>query len=205
MVPAGALPPEEVARIEKRVLNQHLFTVPIAKISKELGQAPRVRKVRVVRRLPNTLRIEIVDRKPFAQIRSNSKNLYYNTSEDGTVLEAVRDRDPELLWVERHETGWGKIEAGRVAAMPGLKEGIELVKKFRQGRFGETERIKRMELDRFGNVSLLLEDGPELRFGRRPLERLGALEAAVPLLNGPDRPREVYIDLQYQDLVVRKK
>ena len=50
-----------------------------------------------------------------------------------------------------------------------------------------------------------LEDGPELRFGRSPLQKLVALDSVIPLLKGPERAHLVYIDLQYHDLVVRKK
>ena len=202
--PEGSLSPKDLQSLEKRFLNQNLFKIPIHKVAREIEQNPRIRQARVLREFPNTVRIEISERTPFVQIRFEPKGLYDVASEDGTVLETSTTRNGNLLLVESYETE-RRPQVGKEVNLPGFKEGIRLARAFWQHPLNESEKIRQIRLDHLGNVSLGLEDGPELRFGRSPLQKLVALDSVIPLLKGPERAHLVYIDLQYHDLVVRKK
>lgn len=202
--PEGSLSSKDLESLEKRFLNQNLFKVPIRKVAREIEQNPRIRQARVLREFPSTVRIEISERTPFVQIRFEPKGLYDVASEDGTVLERSTARNGNLLLVEAYETD-RRPEVGKQANLPGLQEGIRLARAFWQHPLNETEKIRQIQLDHLGNVSLSLEDGPELRFGRSPLQKFGALDSVIPLLKGPERTHLIYVDLQYHDLVVRKK
>ena len=202
--PEGALSSKDLESIEKHFLNQNLFKVPIQKVARQIEQNPRIRRARVLREFPNTVRIEISERTPFVQIRFELKGPYYSAAEDGFVLETSTARNGNLLLVEAYETE-RRPAVGKEASLQGLKEGIRLARAFWQHSLNESEKIRQIRLDHLGNVSLTLEDGPELRFGRSPLQKFGALDSVIPLLKGPERARLVYVDLQYHDLVVRKK
>ena len=178
--------------------------MPIEKVAREIEQNPRIRRARVLREFPNTVRIEISERTPFVQIRFELKGPYYSAAEDGFVLETSTARNGNLLLVEAYETE-RRPAVGKEASLQGLKEGIRLARAFWQHSLNESEKIRQIRLDHLGNVSLTLEDGPELRFGRSPLQKFGVLNSVIPLLKGPERARLVYVDLQYHDLVVRKK
>jgi len=82
---------------------------------------------------------------------------------------------------------------------------VALTRNFRSHFLARSETIEKIRLDPLGNVSLFLAGGPELRFGRDPSKKLYALDSLTPLLKGPERNQIIYIELQYQDLVVKKR
>lgn len=203
--PETALPHETLQALEKLYLGQNLFKISLQKAAAEVEQNARIREARVTREFPRTLRIQIVERAPFAQVFFQPKGPYYVTGEDGVVIEAVLSQRSNLLPVEVLDGKPLKPAAGDKLTLDGLKEGIQLVKAFWEHPLAESEQIDRLRIDRLGNSAILLRKGPELRFGHHPLKRLPMLTLLKPLLEGPDRDRIVYIDLQYQDLVVKKK
>lgn len=205
VVPAGVLPPGTVQALEKRYLRQNLFRLSVREVSRALEENPHIRDARVSRQFPQTLRVEVIERRPLFQIQFSPKGTYYSVSEDGVWVDADSVRDRDLLFVEAFEAKGMKPEIGKRAAPPGLEEGIALVRAFREHPWGQTEILEKMTLDHLGNASLVLGDGVQLRFGRHPMKRFHTLEAVTGLLNGPERKRIIYINLEYQDLIVRKR
>lgn len=205
VVPPESLSPSKVAELQKLYLNRSLFKVSPEEVAAFVSREPKIRKVRVVRKFPRTLRIEIGERNPFVQIQVQPKGPYYVASEDGVVLSEDHTRNKNLLFVEVFEAKDLKPKSGESVDLPGFGQGIALAKAFWGHPLARTESIERIRLDHLGNVSVVLTQGPELRFGRYPLKKLNNLAALTPLLKGPDRDRIVYIELQYQDLIMKKK
>jgi len=203
--PPKALPLEKVEQLEKLYLRQNLFKVSPREVAGALERDPRIRAARVVRKFPNTLRIEILNRRPFAQIQLDWEGAYYVVAEDGVVLGKETSRNKNLVLVEAFDVKKGESDKGTRIFLRGYPESIALAKAFAKHSMARTERIDRIRLDYLGNVTLALGKGPELRFGRNPAKKFRMLDSVVPLLAGPDRKQIVYIELQYQDLVVRKK
>lgn len=205
VIPDGALSPGTIQALEKRYLRQNLFQLSVREVSHALEENPRIRDAHVRRQFPTTLRIEVIERRPLFQIQFFPKGTYYSVSDDGVLLDADSVRNRDLLLVEAFEAKGVKPEIGKRVTPPGLEEGMALVGAFREHSWGQTEILEKMTLDHLGNVSLVLGDGVQLRFGRHPMKRLQTLEAVTGLLQGPERKRILYIDLQYQDLIVRKR
>lgn len=205
IAPQNALSPEKVRELEKVYLNQNLFKISPRQVARRVEQDPAIREAWVVREFPNTLRIEIRDRNPFTQIEFSSKGPYYSVDEDGVVLGQAPGRNKNLLLIEVFEDGISKPEQGAGLSIPGFEQAVALVRAFPKQRLSHSETIDRVRLDHLGNVALVLTKGPELRFGREPLKKLRMLNSLVPLLKGPERDRIIYIELQYQDLIVKKK
>lgn len=205
IVPENSLSEEKVRELENLYLNQNLFKISPQKVAEVVEKDPKIREARVVREFPKTLRIEVYDRIPFAQIQFSSKGDWYSLSEDGVVLGRDAGRNKNLLLVETLETAPLKPEWGTEVALPGFVRAVELVKTFPKLPLSRSETLERLRLDHLGNVNLLLSRGPELRFGREPMKKLQTLDSLAPLLKGPERNRIIYIDLQYQDLIVKKK
>ncbi len=83
-IPAPAfLTSDEVAALSGARLGDNLLRLPIRDIRKKLLEHPNIREASVTRLLPSTLRIEIKEREPMAQI-SIGKN--YLVDEEGAVL-----------------------------------------------------------------------------------------------------------------------
>lgn len=205
VVPEKSLPQEKVQELERLYLNQNLFKVSPRGVAWKLQRDPAIQRVRVNRKFPTTLRIEIYHRNPYAQIQFFPNGPYYSAAEDEVVLTKGFERNKNLLLIEVFEAKNSKPEEGQELSLAGFREAVELVRAFRAHPLARSETIERIRLDHLGNVSLVLAQGPELRFGSHPMKKFYALGSLVPLLKGPERPQIIYVDLQYRDLIVRKR
>lgn len=77
---------EEIKRkTESLLLGKNIFRAPISRAKEVMLSDPWVREVRIKRDFPDRIEVEIVERKPVAQISKDS--FYYLISDDGMVLE----------------------------------------------------------------------------------------------------------------------
>lgn len=205
VTPEGVLAPVRLQELDRLCLGKNLFRVSLREISKGLEQDPGIQEARVIRDFPRTLKVEVTPRRAFAQVQLNSHGPYHTAGEDGVILDSGFKRDDRLLLIEAYEPRGARAEMGRKFNLAGLDAALELARAFWGHPLGKSETIQSLRLDHLGNVALQLKKGPELRFGRSPLKKMSMLEAARPLLTGADRDRITYIELQYQDLVVRRK
>lgn len=203
--PENSLSPEKTRELEGLYLNQNLFKISSRRVAEVVEQDPQIRQARVVREFPKTLVIEIRDRFPFTQIQFSTKGEFCSLSEDGVILTRDLARNKNLLLIEAFETPSPKLAPGSEINTPGFKEAVGFVKDFGRHPLSHSETIDRIRLDHLGNVNLVLFKGPELRLGREPRKKLKGLHSVSSLLKGEDRDKIIYIDLQYQDLIVRKK
>ena len=67
------------------------------------------------------------------------------------------------------------------------------------------EVLTRIGIDHLGNVSIILGNGPQIRLGRRPMDSLKSLEKTIPLLKSEERSKIEYVDLQYDNVIVKRK
>lgn len=203
--PDKALTVEGLLQLEKTYLGRNLFTVSPKEVAEAVERDPQIRRARVIREFPNTLRIEISDRSPFAQVQLASNGPFYIVAEDGIVLGKQSGRDKNLVLFEAHEGRIPQPQSGKEISIPGFQEAVNLTRAFWQHPLSRAERIERVRLDHLGGVNLGLDKGPELRFGTQPMKKLPTLGSLTPLLNGKDRHRILYINLQFQDIIVKKR
>ena len=195
---------EKIASLQKLYLNGNLFKISPSEVVKLAQQDPQVREARVTRLFPHTLKIEMIDRAVFGQVQFVPENVFYSVAEDGIVLGIESSRNARLPLIEFLE-GTIHVENGKRLSLPGFKEAVNLTRAFSRHPLARNEQIDRIRLDHLGNVALVLKNGPELRFGRTPSKRLPQLDTLGGLLAGGERKDIVYIDLQFDDLIVRKK
>ena len=186
-------------------MNRNLFKISPLEVAREVQKDPLIREARVIRKFPTTLQIEIHPRNPYVQIQFFPNGPYYFTAEDQVVLSKEFNRNQNLLLIEAYESKKLKAENGEELSLAGFREAVRLAKAFKNHPVVRSETIERIRLDHLGNVALALVEGPELRFGRDPMRRFYTLDSLTPLLKEPDRHQIIYIELQYQDLIVRKR
>jgi hypothetical protein len=87
----------------------------------------------------------------------------------------------------------------------GFQEALKFLEIFWAHEMSKRETVTKISLDRLGNVTVTLGSGPELRLGRRPEERMAALEKITPLLESGERSAVEYIDLQFDNVIVKRK
>ncbi len=204
IIPEGSLSQERVRELERLFLNENLFHVSAKRVAEAVESDPKIRNARVVREFPKTLRIEIRDRNPFAQVQLENGD-YYTLAEDGILLTRDAGRNKNLLLIEILDETDQKLKLGSKMDRAGFGQLMGLAKVYPHQPLAKTEALERLRLDHLGNVSLLLEGGPELRFGREPMKKLQTLASLNLLLKSSDRGKIIYIELQYHDLIVKKK
>lgn len=203
--PEGALSPSMTQNLERLYLGENLFKISPGRIAVTIEQDPLIREAKVKRIFPEKVRIELSRRIPSLQLRLDPKGEYLTLAEDFVLLEKADERNRSLALVEAFEVGGLRTVLGRKVLVPGLEETKELIEAFGGHPLGQSEVIDRLRVDHLGNVSIVLADGPELRFGRHPMQRFPALDTVTPFLKGADRAKILYLDLQFQDLIVRKR
>lgn len=92
-------PRESIDRITQRYRGLNLFQIDIARVQHDLGGLAWVRRIDIEKKLPDTLRIKIAERRPVALIKVGQRLLYVD--EDGVsfaeLSPAVGDDDLPLV------------------------------------------------------------------------------------------------------------
>ncbi len=83
-------PRASIAGVTQRYVGLNLFHIDIARVQRDLGTRGWVSRVDIEKKLPDTLRIKITERKPVALVRRNGELLYVD--EEGVAFAAVSPR-----------------------------------------------------------------------------------------------------------------
>ena len=121
------------------------------------------------------------------------------------ILDVPAQPNPSAVLVEAFESGIREPRTGKSFKNRGFLEAMKFLKSFRAHPLAGREKVTRIGLDHLGNVTVTLGDGPQIRLGPRPLERLEALEKIAPLLQEGEREQISYIDLQFDQVIVKRK
>ncbi len=203
--PSDALTPEETQSIETRWLGSNILAVDLKKIAAQLESDPDVQQALVFRHLPSQLKIEIKKRDPIAFIQFASKGVYGLISEDGMILDTAQTSNASLVTIEAYGLNEKEPRRGRMFEHAGFHEAISFLKAFWSHPLARRETITRIALDHLGNVTITLGSQPKVRLGRYPIERFPALSKILPILESPERTQIDYIDLQFDDVIVKRK
>lgn len=206
ITPEGFVPAALKAEIDKKWIGKNIFTADVQDVSRLLTRDPAVLKAETVKQFPATLAVEITPRKPFARVTYVRGGTPAVLSEDGVVLEILDAKSgDEMLVLDAFETDWKKPEKGKWQAPKGLQASVEFYHLFQQHPLAAQEKITRMSLDYLGNLTITLNQGPEVKLGRHPVSLLRSLHKLDPFLDPVERPKIQYIDLQFEDVVVKKR
>ena len=203
--PSESLSVAQHEHLEQSLLGKNILQTDIKKVSRDLKKDPNIQEVRVVKHLPSELGVSVIRRKPAAFIRFSPKGNFGVISEDGVILDVVSEHDASGFYMEAFGLGVDEPHLGDRLRAPGFAEALEFKKAFEQQPMAHFEAITKMTLDHLGNVKMVLGQGPEVRLGRRLLERMDQIEKIIPLLEGEARKKIDYVDLQFDNVIVKQK
>ena len=203
--PGEELSALHLERLNERLLGKNILQLDIRRVSQELERDPQIRTARVRKVLPFELAVEIEKRVPFAFLRLPGRGLYGLVSEDGMILDFVPERGISGLTLEALGLGIVHAEVGRRVRIPGFEEAVKFSREFQNHLLARYEKVAKLGLDHLGNLTITLEHGPAIRLGRRPHEKWAALEQILPLLEGQGRAKIDYIDLQFDNVIIKHK
>ncbi len=203
--PSQSLSNNQREHLEQSLLGKNIIKLDIQRISNDLEKDPRIKNARVVKRLPSELGIEVNRRKPAVFVRLSPKGNFGVVAEDGMVLEVVGEKDIADVWIEAFASGLNEPMIGQRIRTRGFQEALRFKKAFEAHPIARYERIEKMILDPLGNLKVMMGQGLEVRLGRKASERMEALEKMVPLLAGEERKKIEYVDLQFDNVIVKQK
>lgn len=203
--PPDAFSTERRARLDSSLLGKNILKVNIREVSDSLEKDPFVLKARILKKLPSELVVEVQKRQPFGFARFSPKGNFVLLSEDGMVLETVPEKSVTGLILEAFMVNIADPGMGKKVRVPGLPETVEFVKAFQDSLVARYETLTKLSLDHLGNLTIRLGQGPDVRLGRSPQQKMAALEKVLPLLQGNGREKIDYIDLIFENVIVKQK
>ncbi len=203
--PAPAMANGRRQDLETKLLGKNILRIDLKKIAADLESNPEIQSARVERQMPSTLKVELVSRKPIAFVQFSSNGSVGSISEDGMILNVFKSSDHSLVTIEAYGMGLKEPQVGYQIRNRGFSEAVKFLQAFWEHPLSKREILTRVSLDHLGQVSITLGAGPDIRLGRRASSRIPTLEKIIYLLEGGDRETIQYIDLQFDNVIVKRK
>lgn len=203
VLPAQGISVMQRERIESQFLGKNILQANLNQIEASLEKDPVIQSATVTRKIPGEIVIEVAKRNPVAFIKFGNFPKYGVISQDGMVLDMVEEKAALGLIMEAPAASAPAV--GQFYKNRGFQEAIRFLELYQQMPMSHEEPVTKVILDHLGNVSVYLKAGPEVRLGRRPSQRLEAFKKIGPLLESEMRKKIDYLDLQFDDVVVKQK
>jgi cell division septal protein FtsQ len=203
-------PPQDLAAskrqaLDARYLGKNILQVNIREIARQLEADPEIEWAHVRKAFPSAISVEIKRRIPIAFLRLSPRGDYGVVSEDGMILDVVEKPNSTDLVIDAFALGVQKPVIGLQIKNKEFREAVSFIKTYWKDPLYEKEPVAALSLDHLGNVTAILSKGPMIRLGRKPLARLDAMSKLIALLKDENRDAIDYVDLQYDDVVIKRK
>jgi cell division protein FtsQ len=177
----------------------NLLTFNIERASFQVQNLPRVRQVQFRRIFPHTLAVDIEERQPLTV--ANVGELFW-IDREGVLLGRAEARDAALIRTPILTGLRGnRFYTGLRVEQPRLVELLEAVDFLHSHSPQLAEKFSEWNLNPQDEITGILRDGVEVRFGERPLlERLPVLDALFA--HRTDIAKFTYVDLRFDSQIV---
>ena len=198
---ASRLPVERIVEAADVPAGLSLFRVDPTAVAARVAALPEVRRVDVVRELPNRLAIVVEERRPFTLVHSG--RLHWIDEEGRTVGEerrAVVSAMPLITGLSDDE-----IASMRTAPTVRARGAIALIQTLLRSGSTLIEEIAEIDVSRPEGPVLHTMDGVEVRLGTEEWsDRLARLEGVLAQV-ARDDTRVNVVDLRFRDQVVLRR
>ena len=184
------------------LIGRNLWTVDLDALAAQLhAQQPFLKRLRVIRVLPNTLQVQVQERIPVAQVHLGG---WHAVDREGFILPQASpvpfDRLVTLAGVEHPSA---PLKVGRENTGERLLRALRLVERLSGSRVLVGHRLTRVDVADPQQLSFALDEGLDIRCGSEEalsahLQRLRAVLQRVA-----KHPLEIrYIDVRFRDPVI---
>lgn len=203
--PAEALSANQNSLIQTTLYGKNIIRTDLRAISGRLEKDPSIENIVMTKRFPSEIHVQVIKRVPVAYIQFVPRGRMGLISSDGMVLEVVEPVRAQGVVLEAYGSGILNPLLGVFVRKSGVLEALKFFQVYQKEPMAAREPITKIRVDPLGNVNVLLREGPEVRLGRRPLQRMDAIKKINPLLESAMRKKIDYLDLQFDDVVVKQK
>ncbi|HUU50168.1 MAG TPA: FtsQ-type POTRA domain-containing protein [Nitrospinota bacterium] len=179
----------------------NIFKIDIEKISKVLGKEPWIKKVKIERKLPKTININIQERKPYAVLLSTEK---YLLDDAGFIIKKLdfkeeTERYPLIKGVKKINYNIGN----RVSLERPLR-GLAILKNLSNSGLYNLRDIFIVDMSDMRRVSIKMTNGTRLNLDESNIEKEVSRLKTISKLLKKDKRRIEYVDLCFRKKVVVK-
>jgi len=199
------VPADYEFKLPASLIGQNLWRVDLPALAESLrAQQPHLKRIRVIRRLPHTLVIDVVARKPVAQVRVAQ---WHPVDREGYVLAQGKPAPWEgLVVLKGIDRPDAPLRVGQANDSDRLREAIALVERLRRLSALGPSALTLVDVGDVKHVSFVIDGELEIRCGSHEelpdqLARLGEVLRMV-------RRRQLavrYIDLRFDEPVLGPK
>ena len=185
---------DDVLRAAGVVRGQNLFSMDIAAAERALVDSPWISSAQVTRRLPGTVRFQVVERDPRAVAVISGKN--FLVSQDGTPFKELGAGDPHDFPLI---TGIS-VEAlarDRRAELDRVSQALSLLREYEELPLSRATPAQELHLSDTGTVTLVVGDaGTTLHLGKSPWKQklLRAERVLSKARRAGGTPQVVFLD-----------
>lgn len=198
-----SLPANSSLALPEPLIGENLWAVDLQALSERLErQQPSLKEVRVIRQLPNALRIDAIPRIPVAQVRLDR---WYPVDREGFIL-AQPSGEPagRLIRLAGLDRTPGALRVGKQNTDDRLQLGLRVLTRLQRAPALVSRRLLEINVADPQQVRFVLEGETEVRCGSEAeLEaHLARLQAALRALAKRRELAVQYIDVRFQEPVV---
>ncbi len=182
----GVLTHDQIRRFVILRAEQNLYALDLAIVKRDLEMLPWIRHAFVERVLPGTLRIQVEEREPVAEIR-----LPATTPQGGAATRRLLVDDTGFVmpaiegWTKRVNTGgvldaitfpqlllkFGDVVEGRTLAVPGVGSAIELIRRFELSPMAGVVDLHGIDISQPEELVVTTAQGTRVQFAAQGFDR----------------------------------
>ncbi|MDD5069794.1 MAG: FtsQ-type POTRA domain-containing protein [Candidatus Omnitrophica bacterium] len=189
--------------IENKILGESIFSVDIKTVHQQISRNnPQFQQVRITKRFPSTIDVSVIERKPFAQLKTSR---YAVLDREGFILASFQNEPyPDLVPIEINDyksflKPGDSVDDGR------LKKALALLETIKSHELDKKYKIESINATILGSLYCVIND-TEVRFGKSDFSR--KMELLTKLLTDKlkDSLSSVkYVDLRYERVYIGYK
>lgn len=182
-------------------VSSNLLEVDLSAYRSKLVKAhPEAKSITVSKALPNELAVEVVNRRPIAQLKAGR---FYPIDKDGVILLEISQVPVKGLPIIRGGAQPGGIlDVGRRVKSRNIDQAFLLLRELTSS--GLLNRLLEIDCVDASNLAFLFDNGIEVRVGEGDYsQRLKKLKGVLAKIKDPSGVE--YIDLRFRDVVIGPK
>ena len=199
----AAVTPTEVRQAAGISTGDNLLFLDKVAVGNRVAAIPYVASVEVQRELPNTLIIQLTERKAAATLLAGRRTFLIDR--DGVVLKESAPGDAVIDPLITNAPGLGVISAGLKIEEPSVLEALKLWEAYSQAPIASEVSLSEISADGPMNLTMIWDEAPyEVRWGRSDYKKQAERLSILWRDKGGQLPCQEYLDLRFdQDLVCR--
>ncbi len=196
------VPSQEVLNSLQLDPNANILLLDLSALSARVRSNPWIQEASICRRLPHTLLVEVLERRPAGILVADNP---YLISGDGVILAPLQGHDELDLPLIRLATPGGGLQVGDLVQIGPFQSGSTIWRDLSQTLNGSGATVREICQAKDGSLSVHLRGGmPSLRLRPESAEEQFARLREVLMRVDPDLGSLEYIDLRFSGKVILK-